>query len=123
MGGVYHHALRCSVLPPQLSQCMRNALLLLSPQQVYSVGWMILEAADSDPSLGLRIVQRAEKPVLTPSEVGGWALGDAPALCKQPNIAFVEGAEVLGGDRFRVYFGAADATEGSAVVAVTQQPH
>jgi predicted GH43/DUF377 family glycosyl hydrolase len=96
---------------------------------VYSVGWMILEEAaaaeeeeeqDGSSGVGLRIVERAAKPLLTPTEVpGGYALGRAPALCKQPNIAFVEGAEPLGGDRFRIFFGAADATEGSAVVQIT----
>lgn len=86
---------------------------------VCSVGWMILEADDSDPKVGLTVVQRASKPLLTPAAVpGGWALGQAPALCKQPNIVFVEGAEALGKNQFRIYFGAADATEGSAVVQV-----
>jgi hypothetical protein len=37
-------------------------------------------------------------------------------------VVFVEGAEALGQlqgkDRYRIYFGAADATEGSAVVEV-----
>ena len=85
---------------------------------VYSVGWMVVEAVDHDPTVGLKVVQRASKALLTPTEVGEWALGQAPSLCKQPNIVFVEGAEALGKNKFRIFFGAADATEGSAVIHV-----
>lgn len=83
---------------------------------MYQIGWVLLKIAPS--GLDLEVVQRARVPLLSPAQVGGWALGSAPALCKQPNIVFVEGAETLGGDRFRLYYGAADATEGSAKVAV-----
>lgn len=92
-----------------------------SIKTMYSVGWVLLRVAPS--GLDLEIVERAATPLLTPAEVGDWALGGGTGvLCKQPNIVFVEGAESLtregGADRFRIYFGAADATEGSAEVTV-----
>jgi hypothetical protein len=33
-----------------------------------------------------------------------------------PNVVFLEAAEPLGNDKFRVYFGAGDATIGSGIV-------
>jgi predicted GH43/DUF377 family glycosyl hydrolase len=36
-----------------------------------------------------------------------------------PNVVFLEAAQSLGGNKFRVYFGAGDAAIGSATVQVT----
>jgi len=36
-----------------------------------------------------------------------------------PNVVFLEAAEALGGDKFRVFYGAADAAIGSAIIQVT----
>ena len=47
-----------------------------------------------------------------------WEEGEKPYLCNVPNVVFLEGAEPLGKDRFRVYFGAGDATIGSALIQV-----
>lgn len=42
----------------------------------------------------------------------------APYTCNMPNVVFLEAARALGNDRFEVFFGAADATIGSAIIQV-----
>ena len=84
---------------------------------VYSFGWAILRVSDDPERPSVTVVDRATEPIIH-FDATEWTLGKKPWPCKQPNIAFVEGAEALGGDRFRLYFGAADATEGTAVASV-----
>lgn len=36
-----------------------------------------------------------------------------------PNVVFLEAAEALGDDKFRVFYGAGDAAIGSAIIQVT----
>jgi predicted GH43/DUF377 family glycosyl hydrolase len=75
------------------------------------VGWVILDG--QEPS---RIKQRSEVPLMGPEY--SWEKGEAPYACNVPNVVFLEAAEPLGDDTFRVYFGAGDAAIGSAKVAV-----
>lgn len=48
-------------------------------------------------------------------------VGVSPYACNVPNVVFLEAAHPVEGekDTFRVFFGAADATIGSATVKVT----
>lgn len=45
-------------------------------------------------------------------------IGKAPYTCNAPSVVFLEAAHPLGNDRFRVFFGGADAVVGSAVIEV-----
>ena len=47
-----------------------------------------------------------------------WEKGDSPYTCNAPNVVFLEAAYALGKDRFKVFFGAADAAIGSAIIEV-----
>jgi predicted GH43/DUF377 family glycosyl hydrolase len=80
----------------------------------YHVGWVVLDGLD--PAV---VKQRAAAPLLTPTNPA--EVGSAPYTCNVPNVVFLEAATALGGDRFQVFFGGADAVIGSAVVAVTQE--
>ena len=84
---------------------------------MYSIGWAVLKASSDPENPSLSVVERASKPILEWNATQ-WTLGKRPWPCKQPNIAFVEGAEALGDDSFRLFFGAADASEGTAIVRV-----
>ena len=77
----------------------------------YHVGWVVLDAVD--PSI---IKARSSEPLLSPAYA--WEQGNAPYACNAPNVVFLEAAYPLGGDRFQVFFGGADATIGSAVIEV-----
>lgn len=78
----------------------------------YHVGWAILDG--KDPTV---VKARSSEPLLGPEQA--WEKGDAPYACNAPNVVFVEAAHALGNDYFRVFFGGADATVGSAVLKVT----
>lgn len=89
------------------------------PNTSYNVGWVILDG--KDPSV---IIQRSAEPLLSPKFA--WEQGVAPYSCNVPNVVFLEAAHPLPNDnaesginRFRVYFGGADNTIGSAVVEVS----
>jgi predicted GH43/DUF377 family glycosyl hydrolase len=84
---------------------------------VYSIGWARLKVGTDLKRPSLSVVERATEPIIWFNETQ-WTLGKQPWPCKQPNIAFVEGAEALGDDVFRLYFGAADASEGTAIARV-----
>jgi predicted GH43/DUF377 family glycosyl hydrolase len=77
----------------------------------YHVGYVILSG--EDPSV---VLQRSETPLLGPKYA--WEQGTSPYPCNVPNVVFLEAAHPLGDDSFRVFFGAADANIGSAVVKV-----
>lgn len=81
------------------------------PNTSYNVGWVILDG--SDPTI---IKARASVPLISP--LYAWETGNAPYTCNAPNVVFLEAAYSLGGDKFQVFLGAADATIGSAVVEV-----
>lgn len=78
----------------------------------YNVGWVILDGID--PTV---IKERSLHPLLSP--VYSWETGTTPYACNAPNVIFLEAARPLGGDKFEVFFGGADATIGSAVIQVT----
>jgi predicted GH43/DUF377 family glycosyl hydrolase len=77
----------------------------------YNVGWLVLSG--SDPST---ILSRSSVPLMSPFYE--WEAGLSPYTCNVPNVVFLEAARPLGDDSFEVFFGAADATIGSAVVKV-----
>lgn len=80
--------------------------------KAYHPGWVILDG--KDPTI---IKARSEVPLLSPENP--WEKGQAPYACNAPNVVFLEAAHAVGKDRFRVFFGGADATIGSAIVEVT----
>ncbi len=80
----------------------------------YNAGWVIL-----DGKAPQRILQRCELPLISPELA--WEKGDKPYLGLVPNVVFVEAAKSLGGDRFLVFYGAADSVIGSAVITVTKE--
>ncbi|CAM9147387.1 unnamed protein product, partial [Ectocarpus fasciculatus] len=82
------------------------------PATAYHPGWVILSG--SDPT---QIVARSEEPLMGPKYA--WETGEAPYTCNVPNVVFLEAARPLGNDRFEIFFGAADAAIGRAVVEVT----
>jgi predicted GH43/DUF377 family glycosyl hydrolase len=82
-----------------------------APGSGYHAGWAVLDRADP-----ARVRQRAAEPLLGPRRP--WERGTPPWACNAPAVVFLSAAAPLGGDRFRVYFGAADAVVGTAVVAV-----
>jgi len=63
------------------------------------------------------ILARSSSPLALPSEV--WEDGVSPYTCNVANVTFLEAAEPLGNDAFRIYFGGADAVVGTAVVEVS----
>ena len=77
----------------------------------YHVGYVILDG--SDPTV---VLSRSDVPLLSPEYP--FEKGLAPYGCNAPNVIFLEGARALGGDKFAVYFGGADATGGTAVIEV-----
>ena len=106
--------------PPPLALANGDLLFFYNSAQVgwpkdlstaYHVGWVILDGAD--PTV---IKARSAEPLLGP--VHPWEQGVAPYACNAPNVVFLEAAYSLGGDRFQVFFGGADATVGSAVIEV-----
>jgi predicted GH43/DUF377 family glycosyl hydrolase len=83
-----------------------------APGSGYHPAWAILDG--SNPA---RIRQRAEAPLMGPARA--WERGRPPFLCNAPRVVFLSAAVPLSQDRFRVFFGAADAAVGTAVVVVT----
>lgn len=81
------------------------------PNTAYHPGWAILSS--SDPTV---VVARSEQPLMGPKFA--WEIGEAPYTCNVPNVVFLEAARPLGNDAFEIFFGAADATIGRAVVQV-----
>ena len=80
----------------------------------YNVGYVILSG--EDPSV---ILVRSSVPLLTPKY--SWEQGVSPYACNVPNVVFLEAAHAVGRDHFRVFFGAADANIGSAIIKVTHK--
>ena len=64
-----------------------------------------------------RLLARGEMPLLSPTLA--WQRGEGPWRCNVANVVFCEAAAPLGGDRFRIWFGGADAHVGTAVVRVS----
>jgi len=95
---------RCSIIISHLfsSYCFR-----------YNVGWVILDG--NDPK---KILQRSETPLLTPKLA--WENGTGTYLGLTPNVIFIEGwmAHPSQIDSFIVFYGAADAYVGSALITV-----
>ena len=77
----------------------------------FQPGWAVLSG--SDPT---QVVQRAETPPM-PWRLP-WERGDPPWRCNVPLVTNLGGGHALGGDRFRLYFGGADAATGTAVATV-----
>lgn len=77
----------------------------------YHPGYVILDG--KDPTV---IKQRSDEPLLTPLFAS--ERGVEPYTCNVPNVIFLEAARPIGVDTFEVYFGAADAALGSAVIEV-----
>jgi predicted GH43/DUF377 family glycosyl hydrolase len=88
-----------------------------APGSGYHPAWAVLDAAGPAPP---RVRQRAAAPLLGPARA--WERGAAPFTCNAPAVVFLSAAAALGGDRFRVFFGGADAVVGTAVVAFTPPP-
>lgn len=86
------------------------------PPPGYQPAWAVLDG--NDPS---KILARAPQSLWTPTDQP-WMAGTAPYTCNVPQVAFLEAAHPLGGDRFRVYFGGADAVVGSAIVSFARSP-
>lgn len=83
---------------------------------VYHPEYVIIDG--TDPT---KIIQRADAPLLTPSDFT-WAQGITPSLCNVPNVIFLEAAHPTEEpDTFRVYFGGSDAVIGTALIHVTYQ--
>jgi predicted GH43/DUF377 family glycosyl hydrolase len=80
----------------------------------YNPGWVILDGAN--PSI---IKQRSEVPILSP--MYNSEFGTTPYTCNVPNVIFLEAAREIGVDTYEVYFGAADAAIGSAIIQVTSK--
>ncbi len=79
----------------------------------YNVGYLILNG--TDPT---KIIQRSSTPLLSPQLP--WEMGQKPYLGLTPRVTFLEGAKLLGGNQFLVFYGGADSVIGSAVVSVTR---
>ena len=77
----------------------------------FQPGWAVLSG--SDPT---QVIQRAETPPM-PWRLP-WERGDPPWRCNVPLVTNLGGGHALGGDRFRLYFGGADAAMGTAVATV-----
>jgi len=90
--------------------CKRPSLHFLLG--LYRPGYVILSG--QNPSV---ILARSSSPLALPSEV--WEDGVSPYTCNVANVTFLEAAEPLGNDAFRIYFGGADAVVGTAVVEVS----
>ena len=74
----------------------------------------ILDLAGADAKVGAAMDGNSFAP---------WLLGKSPYTCNVANVAFVEAAAPepsdSGADRFRIFFGGADAVVGTAVVEVS----
>jgi len=77
----------------------------------FQPGWAVLSG--SDPT---QVIQRAETPPM-PWRLP-WERGDPPWRCNVPLVTNLGGGHALGADRFRLYFGGADAATGTAVATV-----
>ncbi|EOD24686.1 hypothetical protein EMIHUDRAFT_206771 [Emiliania huxleyi CCMP1516] len=75
----------------------------------YQPAWAVLDG--DDPT---RVLASAASPLWSPASLP-WMAGAKPYTCNMPQVAFVEAAHAIGHDRFRLYFGGADAVVGSAV--------
>jgi len=79
----------------------------------YNVGFAIIDRKNP-----LRILQRSEEPLLSPTEP--WEKGTAFYPAFVPNAIFAEGIKSLGNNKFVVFYGCADTTVGSATITVTK---
>lgn len=84
--------------------------------KAYHVGYVILDG--QNPAV---IKQRSSAPLLSPKYA--WETGQSPYTCNAPNVVFLEAAHEISRDRFRVFFGGADATIGSADIEVQIHSH
>lgn len=76
------------------------------------------ESVSSSAGVPRQVISRASAPLMTPDLA--YQTGGAPFTCNVPNVVSVEAAHATATpDVFRVYFGGADATVGTAVVTVT----
>jgi predicted GH43/DUF377 family glycosyl hydrolase len=74
---------------------------------VYRTGWAIFDK--NDPT---RVIARSDKPIVEPK--AGWEKKNAsPGVNQVPNVVFVEGM-VKDGNRYLIYYGAADSYVGVA---------
>ena len=80
----------------------------------YNVGYLILDG--QNPGI---IVQRSEFPILSPQLK--WETGEEPYLGLVPNVVFLEGIKELGDNTFLVFYGAADAVIGTAIIKVQNE--
>jgi len=82
----------------------------------YTAGWLILSG--KDPT---HVLQRSKTHVLIPTfeyETLCDGKSDCPYIGERNNVIFLSSALPLGGDRFRLFFGAGDGNVGTAVVSV-----
>jgi predicted GH43/DUF377 family glycosyl hydrolase len=78
----------------------------------YNLGFVILNG--SDPT---QILQRSEKPILSPELP--WEIGTSPYLGLTPNVVFVEGWAPYGENSFVAFYGAADSVVGAIKLTVS----
>ena len=102
--------------PPPLRLADGNYVLFFNSWKAagsaYQPAWAVLDG--DDPT---RVLASAASPLWSPASLP-WMAGAKPYTCNMPQVAFVEAAHAIGHDRFRLYFGGADAVVGSAVVHV-----
>ena len=82
----------------------------------YTAGWLILSG--KDPT---HVLQRSTKHILVPTfqyETLCDGKSDCPYIGERNNVIFLSSAVPIGGDRFRLFFGAGDGNVGTAVVSV-----
>lgn len=77
----------------------------------YHPGWVILDG--KNPRV---IKQRSDVPLLSPEF--DYEFGTSPYTCNVPNVIFLEAAQSLGNNVFKVYYGGADAAMGAATIEV-----
>eukprot|EP00966_Prymnesium_polylepis_P156851 3624139-Prymnesium_polylepis.1 len=81
----------------------------------FQPGWVVLSGRDPR-----RVLQRAQVPPM-PYTLP-WERGDTPWECNVPLVTNLGGGHAIAspahGDRFRLYFGGADAVVGTAVASV-----
>ena len=79
---------------------------------LYHPGWVVLSG--EDPTV---VLARPETPLMGPEYT--FETGNSPYTCNVPNVVFLEAARPIEQDRFEIFFGAADAAIGRAIVEVT----
>jgi len=106
--------------PPPLKLSNGDYLFLYNSAQIgwpadpatgFHVGWVVLDG--TDPT---KVLARSEEALFGPEHT--WEIGEAPYACNAPNVVMLTGAEALGGDQFRLFFGASDSNVGSMVIEV-----